>query len=141
MINYFSILDGDYSGTYVNEITEYGTKGDSDSNGKGPNTLSRNQEVLVRSAIKYWVERHKHIVKYDNWICFWEYKTPKRMIKKLKLYLYNFLYRYVGLITDCYGGALLCHMIVSTVILTILAYQATKVCWLALYRYYSLLPW
>lgn len=61
-----SNLDGDYNGSYVNEITEYGTKGDGESNGKGPNNLSSNQEVLVRSAIKYWVERHKHIVKYDN---------------------------------------------------------------------------
>lgn len=32
--------------------------------GAGPNGLSRKQEILVRSAIKYWVERHKHIVKY-----------------------------------------------------------------------------
>lgn len=49
----------------MNEITEYDTKGETEPNGKGPNKLTTNQEVLVRSAIKYWVERHKHIVKYD----------------------------------------------------------------------------
>lgn len=55
----------DYNnGSYVNEITEYDTKGETEPNGKGPNKLTTNQEVLVRSAIKYWVERHKHIVKY-----------------------------------------------------------------------------
>ncbi|KAF0749570.1 odorant receptor coreceptor, partial [Aphis craccivora] len=86
-----------YNGSYVNEITEYGTKGETELNRKGPNNLTSNQEVLVRSAIKYWVERHKHVVKY------------------------------VSLITDCYGSALLFHMLVSTVILTILAYQATKI--------------
>lgn len=32
--------------------------------GAGPNGLSRKQEILVRSAIKYWVERHKHIVRF-----------------------------------------------------------------------------
>lgn len=53
--------DLDYTGSYVNEITEYGTKGDTE--GRGPNNFTANQEVLVRSAIKYWVERHKHIVK------------------------------------------------------------------------------
>ncbi|XP_001951646.2 odorant receptor coreceptor isoform X2 [Acyrthosiphon pisum] len=90
-------IDHDYNGSYVNEITEYGTKGENEPNRKGPNNLTSNQEVLVRSAIKYWVERHKHVVKY------------------------------VSLITECYGSALLFHMLVSTVILTILAYQATKI--------------
>lgn len=53
----------DYGG--VTEISEYGgTKREAEPNGKGPNNLTSNQEVLVRSAIKYWVERHKHIVKY-----------------------------------------------------------------------------
>lgn len=28
-----------------------------------PNGLSQKQEILARSAIKYWVERHKHIVR------------------------------------------------------------------------------
>lgn len=50
----------------MNEITEYDTKGETEPNGKGPNKLTTNQEVLVRSAIKYWVERHKHIVKYGR---------------------------------------------------------------------------
>lgn len=58
------VADRNYDGSYPNEMTEYGTKGEGESNGKGPNKLTTNQEVLVRSAIKYWVERHKHIVKY-----------------------------------------------------------------------------
>lgn len=29
-----------------------------------PNGLTRKQEIMVRSAIKYWVERHKHVVRY-----------------------------------------------------------------------------
>lgn len=33
------------------------------SGGSGPNGLTKKQEILVRSAIKYWVERHKHIVR------------------------------------------------------------------------------
>lgn len=28
-----------------------------------PNGLSRKQQLMVRSAIKYWVERHKHVVR------------------------------------------------------------------------------
>lgn len=28
-----------------------------------PNGLTRKQELMVRSAIKYWVERHKHVVR------------------------------------------------------------------------------
>lgn len=32
--------------------------------GIGPNGLSKKQELMVRSAIKYWVERHKHVVRY-----------------------------------------------------------------------------
>lgn len=31
--------------------------------GANPNNLSRKQEAMVRSAIKYWVERHKHVVR------------------------------------------------------------------------------
>lgn len=31
--------------------------------GIGPNGLSKKQELMVRSAIKYWVERHKHVVR------------------------------------------------------------------------------
>lgn len=69
----------------------------------GPNGLSRKQEILVRSAIKYWVERHKHVV------------------------------RFVGMIGDTYGGALLLHMLTSTITLTLLAYQATKVHYFKIY--------
>ncbi|KOB77714.1 Odorant receptor [Operophtera brumata] len=61
-----------------------------------PNNLTQKQEMLARSAIKYWVERHKHVV------------------------------RLVGSIGDTYGTALLFHMLVSTITLTLLAYQATK---------------
>ncbi|CAG9814742.1 unnamed protein product, partial [Phaedon cochleariae] len=65
--------------------------------GVGPNGLSKKQELMVRSAIKYWVERHKHVV------------------------------RLVTAIGDAYGVALLLHMLTSTVLLTLLAYQATKI--------------
>ncbi|PSN39983.1 Odorant receptor coreceptor [Blattella germanica] len=65
--------------------------------GVGPNGLTKKQELLVRSAIKYWVERHKHVV------------------------------RFVSNIGDTYGAALLLHMLTSTVTLTLLAYQATKI--------------
>uniref|UniRef100_A0A087YYI0 Odorant receptor coreceptor n=1 Tax=Anopheles darlingi TaxID=43151 RepID=A0A087YYI0_ANODA len=70
-----------------------------DENGRNgnPNGLSRNQEMMVRSAIKYWVERHKHVV------------------------------RLVTAIGDTYGPALLLHMLTSTIKLTLLAYQATKI--------------
>lgn len=33
------------------------------SNNTNPNNLSKSQEMMVRSAIKYWVERHKHVVR------------------------------------------------------------------------------
>jgi len=65
-------IDGGICADYgsVNEISEYGgSKGETELNGKGPNNMTSNQEVLVRSAIKYWVERHKHIVKYGPTIC------------------------------------------------------------------------
>uniref|UniRef100_A0A310S3L4 Odorant receptor n=1 Tax=Chrysomela lapponica TaxID=153811 RepID=A0A310S3L4_CHRLA len=65
--------------------------------GVGPNGLSKKQELMVRSAIKYWVERHKHVV------------------------------RLVTAIGDAYGVALLLHMLTSTVLLTLLAYQATQI--------------
>lgn len=35
-------------------------------NGNNPNGLSKKQEMMVRSAIKYWVERHKHVVRLVN---------------------------------------------------------------------------
>nr|BBB06436.1 olfactory receptor2 [Samia cynthia] len=70
-----------------------------------PNGLTQKQEMLARSAIKYWVERHKHIV------------------------------RLVGSIGDTYGTALLFHMLVSTITLTLLAYQATKVNSISVYAF------
>lgn len=33
------------------------------TNGANPNGLTKKQELMVRSAIKYWVERHKHVVR------------------------------------------------------------------------------
>lgn len=33
-------------------------------NPNNPNGLTQKQEMLARSAIKYWVERHKHVVRY-----------------------------------------------------------------------------
>ncbi|XP_050353359.1 odorant receptor coreceptor [Nymphalis io] len=74
-------------------------------NFNNPNGLSQKQEMLARSAIKYWVERHKHIV------------------------------RLVSSIGDTYGTALLFHMLVSTITLTLLAYQATKVDGLNVYAF------
>ncbi|XP_023716643.1 odorant receptor coreceptor [Cryptotermes secundus] len=74
-----------------------GTLANVNSGSVGPNGLTKKQEILVRSAIKYWVERHKHVV------------------------------RFVGNIGDTYGSALLLHMLTSTVTLTLLAYQATKI--------------
>ncbi|ENN72504.1 hypothetical protein HUJ04_001120 [Dendroctonus ponderosae] len=65
--------------------------------GVGPNGLTKKQELMVRSAIKYWVERHKHVV------------------------------RLVTAIGDAYGVALLLHMLTATVMLTLLAYEATKI--------------
>ncbi|XP_060533774.1 odorant receptor coreceptor [Cylas formicarius] len=65
--------------------------------GLGPNGLTKKQELMVRSAIKYWVERHKHVV------------------------------RLVTAIGDAYGVALLLHMLTATIMLTLLAYEATKI--------------
>ncbi|CAO1411939.1 unnamed protein product [Diamesa serratosioi] len=62
-----------------------------------PNGLTKKQELMVRTAIRYWVERHKHVV------------------------------RLVSAIGDTYGLALLLHMLTSTIKLTLLAYQATKI--------------
>nr|AOG12930.1 odorant receptor [Eogystia hippophaecolus] len=73
-----------------------------------PNGLTQKQEMLARSAIKYWVERHKHIV------------------------------RLVASIGDTYGTDLLFHMLVSTITLTLLAYQATKINGLNVYAFSTL---
>jgi hypothetical protein len=43
------------------------------------------------------------------------------------------IFRFVGNIGDTYGSALLLHMLTSTVTLTLLAYQATKVCRAAIF--------
>ncbi|XP_035719556.1 odorant receptor coreceptor-like [Vespa mandarinia] len=96
-----SMLDLDLRGIYSNRqdftTTFRPTAGMTFNGGVGPNGLTKKQEMLVRSAIKYWVERHKHVV------------------------------RLVTAIGDAYGIALLLHMLTTTITLTLLAYQATKV--------------
>nr|AGI62937.2 olfactory coreceptor [Macrocentrus cingulum] len=96
-----SMLDLDLRGIYSNRqdftATFRPTAGTQFTGGVGPNGLTKKQEMLVRSAIKYWVERHKHVV------------------------------RLVTAIGDAYGVALLFHMLITTISLTLLAYQATKV--------------
>ncbi|XP_065201681.1 odorant receptor coreceptor [Planococcus citri] len=87
----------DYSTNYNNYRNNMISNTITGGGGTGPNGLSKKQEILVRSAIKYWVERHKHIV------------------------------RYVASISEMYGMALLFHMLVTTFTLTLLAYQATKI--------------
>ncbi|XP_065334516.1 odorant receptor coreceptor [Cloeon dipterum] len=63
----------------------------------GESSENNKKGVVIRSAIKYWVERHKHIL------------------------------RYIESIGDSYGMALLLHMLTSTVTLTLLSYEATKI--------------
>ncbi|XP_076243545.1 odorant receptor co-receptor [Calliopsis andreniformis] len=96
-----NMLDMDLRGIYNNRqdftTTFRATAGMQFNGGVGPNGLTKKQEMLVRSAIKYWVERHKHIV------------------------------RLVTSIGDAYGVALLLHMLTTTITLTLLAYQATKI--------------
>ncbi|XP_012273699.1 odorant receptor coreceptor [Orussus abietinus] len=96
-----NMLDLDLRGIYSNRqdftATFRPTAGMTFNGGVGPNGLTKKQEMLVRSAIKYWVERHKHVV------------------------------RLVTAIGDAYGVALLLHMLTTTITLTLLAYQATKV--------------
>ncbi|XP_034183623.1 odorant receptor co-receptor [Osmia lignaria lignaria] len=96
-----NMLDMDLRGIYNNRqdftATFRPTAGMTFNGGVGPNGLTKKQEMLVRSAIKYWVERHKHIV------------------------------RLVTSIGDAYGIALLLHMLTTTITLTLLAYQATKI--------------
>nr|ULR56389.1 odorant co-receptor [Leptopilina drosophilae] len=96
-----NMLDLDVRGIYSNRqdftATFRPTAGMTFNGGVGPNGLTKKQEMLVRSAIKYWVERHKHVV------------------------------RLVTAVGDAYGVALLLHMLATTITLTLLAYQATKV--------------
>ncbi|THK33260.1 odorant receptor coreceptor [Diachasma alloeum] len=96
-----NMLDLDLRGIYSNRqdftATFRQAAGMQFNGGVGPNGLTKKQEMLVRSAIKYWVERHKHVV------------------------------RLVTAIGDAYGVALLFHMLITTITLTLLAYQATKV--------------
>lgn len=55
-------------GTLYTSKTDWGAQYKAPStlqnfNGSNPNGLSRKQELIVQSAIKYWVERHKHVVR------------------------------------------------------------------------------
>ncbi|XP_071447946.1 odorant receptor coreceptor [Hetaerina americana] len=54
-------------------------------------------KIVIQKATKYWVEKHKYIV------------------------------RFVEYIGDSYGMALLIHMLTSTITLTLLSYEATKI--------------
>lgn len=64
------VNDGDISNLYSSKA-DWGAQFKAPSslqqfngNGNGnPNGLTKKQEVMVRSAIKYWVERHKHVVR------------------------------------------------------------------------------
>lgn len=60
-------MDLDLRGIYSNRqdftATFRQTAGMQYNGGVGPNGLTKKQEMLVRSAIKYWVERHKHVVR------------------------------------------------------------------------------
>ena len=62
-----SMMDLDVRGIYSNRqdftATFRPTAGMTFNGGVGPNGLTKKQEMLVRSAIKYWVERHKHVVR------------------------------------------------------------------------------
>lgn len=62
-----NMLDLDLRNIYSNRqdftATFRPTAGMTFNGGVGPNGLTKKQEMLVRSAIKYWVERHKHIVR------------------------------------------------------------------------------
>lgn len=62
-----NMLDLDLRGIYSNRqdftATFRPTAGTQFNGGVGPNGLTKKQEMLVRSAIKYWVERHKHVVR------------------------------------------------------------------------------
>ena len=60
------VIDSDVRGIYSNRqdfTATFRPTAGSNYNGVGPNGLTKKQEMLVRSAIKYWVERHKHVVR------------------------------------------------------------------------------
>lgn len=62
------VTDLDISGIY-NSKADWGAQFKAPSNlqnfgsGANPNGLTKKQELMVRTAIKYWVERHKHVVR------------------------------------------------------------------------------
>lgn len=61
------VADMDLNGLYSSKA-DWGNQFKASSqlqsfNGGNPNGLTKKQEMMVRSAIKYWVERHKHVVR------------------------------------------------------------------------------
>lgn len=99
------------------------------ANGNNPNGLTKKQEMLVRSAIKYWVERHKHVVR---WVESFLDNFQVHKIYRRKLVAFD---RLVAAIGETYGLALLLHMLTSTIMLTLLAYQATKIDGVSVYAF------
>lgn len=58
--------DYDLGGIYSSKAewgTQYRAPSTLQTFNNNPNGLSKKQEMMVRSAIKYWVERHKHVVR------------------------------------------------------------------------------
>lgn len=53
--------------------------------------------------------------------------SPKPQIKFYRIFVLFFEFRLVSAIGETYGLALLLHMLTSTIMLTLLAYQATKI--------------
>ena len=67
MLFFFSTdaeLDQEENGNVFVPKAEWGGTFKVPPNLANPNGLSKKQEIMVRSAIKYWVERHKHVVRY-----------------------------------------------------------------------------
>ncbi len=70
LIHHIAPLDEEYAranGLYISKA-DWGSqfKGSSELQNfdpNNPNGLSSRQQMMVRSAIKYWVERHKHVVR------------------------------------------------------------------------------
>jgi len=83
------MLDLDLRNIYSNRqdftATFRPTAGMTFNGGVGPNGLTKKQEMLVRSAIKYWVERHKHIVRSVNFITAQVAQIRQDLIRRFSL--------------------------------------------------------
>jgi len=83
------MLDLDLRNIYSNRqdftATFRPTAGMTFNGGVGPNGLTKKQEMLVRSAIKYWVERHKHIVRLVNFITAQVAQIRQDLIRRFSL--------------------------------------------------------